>query len=232
MDAPQDHSFISLIDKFSRKLGVKYILNGYNVSTEVVADPHSWFKGAGPTGDSTYMKDVIRKHCDIKIKKYTFTNGFKHKVWIPYVLGVKTVQPLNLVPITKKLMEETLVKEYDYQLYGQKHFEDLLTKFLEGYWSPTRFGEDIRKAQLSSLIITGQMTRDEALRILEHPSLSEVESKELFSEVARRLEISEEALRAFHEMPECTTHYKSQAWVYQLGIKFFTWLGIEKRIRR
>lgn len=232
LDAPQDHAFIALIDKFSRKLGVKYILNGYNISTEVVADPHSWFRGAGPTGDSVYMKDVIRKHCDIKIKNYTFTNGFKHKVWIPYILGVKTLKPLNLVPISKKEMEETLVNEYGYQLYGQKHFEDLLTKFLEGYWSPTRFGEDIRKAQLSSLIITGQMTREEALKILENPPLSEENSRELFKEVAKRLEVSEEKLMEFHEMPECTTRYRSQSQLYKYGIKLFTWLGIEKRIRR
>lgn len=232
LDAPQDHSFIALIDKYSLSLGVKYILNGYNVCTEVVADPHSWFRGAGPTGDSTYMKDVIKKHCDIKIKKYTFTNGFKHKVWIPYVLGVKTIKPLNLIPITKQIMVDTLVKEYGFQPYGQKHFEDLLTKFLEGYWSPTRFGEDIRRAQLSSLVITGQMSRDEALEILKTPPLSEEESRTLFSEVARRLKITEDELMKFHDMPECTTHYKSQAWVYQLGIRLFTWLGIEKRIRK
>lgn len=232
LDAPQDHAFISLIDKYSLKLGVKYILNGYNVSTEIVADPHSWFKGAGPTGDSTYMKDVVRKHCDIKIKHYTYTNGFKHKVWIPYILGVKTIKPLNLIPFTKKQMVETLVNEYDYQPYGQKHFEDLLTKFLEGYWLPTRFGHDIRRAQLASLVITGQMTRDEALEILKNPPLTEEESKELFIEVAKRLKISEEELMKYHKMPMCTEHYKSQAWIYNLGVKIFTWLGIEKRIRK
>lgn len=61
LDAPQDHSFISLIDTYSRELGVKYIMNGYNISTEIVADPASWGKDGGPTGDSTYMKDVIKK---------------------------------------------------------------------------------------------------------------------------------------------------------------------------
>ena len=66
---------------------------------------------------------------------------------------------LNYVPFTKKEMISTLEKEYGYEAYKQKHFEYLLTKFLEGYWLPTRFGYDIRKAQLSSLVITGQMTR-------------------------------------------------------------------------
>lgn len=232
LDAPQDHAFIALIDKYSRKLGVKYILNGYNISTEIIADPASWEKGSGPTGDGTYMRDVIKKYCAIPIKKYTFTNGIKHKVIIPYFYGVKTIKPLNLVPITRKQMIEVLSEEYDYIPYGQKHFEDLLTKFLEGWWTPTRFGHDIRRAQLSSLVVTGQMSRDEALETLEHSPLSEEESRKLFEEVARRLEITEEELMAFHKLPECTEKFRSQKKIYNMGIRLFEMIGLEKRIRK
>ncbi len=232
LDAPQDHAFIALIDKLACKLGVKYILNGYNISTEVVSNPKSWDKGAGYSGDGTYIKDVLRHWCDIPIKKYTFTSGFKHKVWIPYVLGVKTLKPLNLVSVTKKQMVDTLAAEYGYMPYGQKHFEDQLTKFLEGYWLPTRFGYDIRKAQLSSLVTTGQMTRDEALEILKNPPLSDEESKDLFKQIADKLEISEEELKKYHEMEVPNIKYKSQEWLYSMGIKFFTLLGVEKRIRK
>lgn len=232
LDAPQDHAFIALIDRFSRELGVKYIMNGYNICTEIVADPVSWTSDGGPTGDGTYMKDVIKKYCNIPIKKYTFTNGFKHKFWIPYVLGVKTLKPLNLVEFTKKDMVDTLVKEYGYEPYGQKHFEDLLTKFLEGYWMPKRFGHDIRRAQLSSLVLTGQMTRDEALKILEQPPVTEEEGQAMFKEVAKRLEISEEELQKFFEMPKCTEKFKSQEKLYNFGIRLYEWLGIEKRIRK
>ena len=232
LDAPQDHAFIALIDRFSRELGVKYIMNGYNISTEIVADPVSWTNDGGPTGDSTYMKDVIKKYCRIPIKNYTFTNGFKHKFWIPYVLGVKTLKPLNLVPVTRQQMIDTLVSNYDYEPYGQKHFEDLLTKFLEGYWMPKRFGHDIRRAQLSSLVVTGQMTRDEALKILEQPPITEEEGKAMFKEVAKRLEISEEELQKYFDMPKCTEKFKSQEKLYNLGVKLYEWLGIEKRIRK
>lgn len=232
LDAPQDHAFIALIDRFSRELGVKYILNGYNICTEIVADPVSWTSDGGPTGDGTYMKDVIKKYCKIPIKKYTFTNGFKHKFWIPYVLGVKTLKPLNLVEFTKKQMVDTLVNEYGYEPYGQKHFEDLLTKFLEGYWMPKRFGHDIRRAQLSSLVVTGQMTREEALKILEQPPITEEEGKAMFKEVAERLEISEEELQKYFEMPKCTEKFKSQEKLYNFGIRLYEWLGIEKRIRK
>jgi len=139
---------------------------------------------------------------------------------------------LNLVEFTRESMIKTLADEYGYVPYGQKHFEDLITKFLEGWWQPTRFGHDIRRAQLSSLVVTGQMSRDEALKILEQPPLTEEESKELFSEVARRLQISEEELMKFHEMPECTEKFKSQEKLYGFGIKLYEKLGLEKRIRK
>lgn len=232
LDAPQDHAFIAVIDRYSRELGVKYILNGYNIATEIIADPASWGKGAGPTGDGTYMKDVIKKHCSVPVRDYTFTNGFKHKFWVPYVLGVKTVKPLNLVPVTKKEMIDTLSREYGYVPYGQKHFEDLITKFLEGWWQPTRFGHDLRRAWLSSLVVTGQMEREDALKELEEPPLSEEEGKALFSEVAKKLEITEAELMAFHELPMCTEKFRSQEKLYNFGIRLYEKLGLEKRIRK
>lgn len=232
LDAPQDHAFISLIDKYSQELGVKYILNGYNIATEVIADPESWERGSGPTGDGTYMKDVIKKYCSIPIKNYVFTNGIKHKFWIPYIKGVKTVKPLNFVEITKDEMVKALAENYGYEPYGQKHFEDLLTKFLEGWWQPTRFGHDMRRAQLSSLVVTGQMSREDALEILENPPLSEEESRKLLAEVAKRLEISEEELMTYHKLPECTEKFKSQEKLYNMGIRLYEILGIEKRIRK
>ena len=232
LDAPQDHAFIAQVDKFSEKLGVKYILNGYNICTEIIANPASWYEGAGPTADKTYIKDVMKKHGGFKTKNYVYTTGFKHKFWLPYVKGVKTLQLLNYVPFTKKEMIDTLVNEYGYEPYKQKHFEDLLTKFLEGWWLPTRFGYDIRKAQLSSLVVTGQMSREEALEILKTSPLSEEESKELFSQVAEKLKISEEELMSYYNLPKKYLKYRNNEWAFKIGIKLYTILGLDRRIRQ
>lgn len=232
LDAPQDHAFIAQVDKFSEKLGVKYILNGYNISTEIVANPASWYDGAGPTADKTYLKDVMRKHGGFKTKNYVYTTGFRHKFWLPYVKGVKTVHLLNYIPFTKKEMIETLSNEYGYEAYKQKHFEDLLTKFIEGWWLPTRFAYDIRKAQLSSLVVTGQMTRDEALEILKTTPLTEEEAKDLFTQVANKLQISEEELMSYHELPKKYIKYRNNSWAFNIGIKLYTVLGLDKRIRQ
>lgn len=231
LDAPQDHAFIALVDKYSRKLGIKYILNGYNISTEIIADPVSWEKGSGPTGDGTFIKDVVRKYCRIPIRHYEFTSGIRHKFINPYIKGIKTIKPLNLVEFTRESMEETLKREYEYEPYGQKHFENMLTKFLEGWWQPTRFGHDMRRAQLSSLVMTGQLKREEALIILEQPPLNDKEVRQLTWGVARRLNISVEQLMDLHEMPYCKEKFKSQERIYRLGILLYEKLGLEKRIR-
>lgn len=231
LDAPQDHAFIALIDKYSKKLGVKYILNGYNISTEIIADPASWSDGY-QTGDHKFMKDVVKKYCRIPIKDYAFTTGFRHKFVNPYIKHIKTIKPLNLVPITRQKMIDTLSREYGYEPYGQKHFEDLITKFLEGYWVPTKFGHDIRRAQLSSLVVTGQISREEALKELENPPLSDNESKELFSNVAEKLSITEQELLNYYNLPRCSEKFKNQNKIYNFGIKLFEFLGIEKRIRK
>lgn len=232
LDAPQDHAFIAMVDRFANEIGVKYILNGYNIATEVVANPKSWYVGAGPTADKTYIKDVLKKHGNVKTKDYTYTTGFRHKFVLPYLKGVKTLQLLNYVPLTKQQMINTLGKEYGYEPYGQKHFEDLLTKFLEGWWCTTRFGCDIRIAWLSSLIITGQMTREEALKILDQPPLAEQDAMDLFKQVANKLQISEEELMRYHDMPHEIRKYKNNSWAFKLGIKIYTLLGLDRRIRK
>lgn len=232
LDAPQDHAFIAQVDRFAEKLDIKYILNGYNISTEIVANPSSWNDGAGPSADKTYIKDVLRKNGGYKTKNYVYTSGFKHKFWLPYVKGVKTLTLLNYVPFTKNEMIDILQREYGYEAYKQKHFEDLLTKFIEGWWLPTRFGYDIRKAQLSSLVTTGQMTRDEALEILKNPPLTEDESMDLFRQVAQKLEISEEELMSYHDMPKVYKKYRNNSWAFKLGIRIYSFFGLDKRIRQ
>lgn len=97
---------------------------------------------------------------------------------------------------------------------------------------PKRFGHDIRRAQLSSLVVTGQMTRDEALEILKQPPVTEEEEKYLFKEVAKRLEIQEKELKEYFEMPKCSEKFDSQDKIYNFGIRLYEWLGLEKRIRK
>lgn len=230
LDTPQDNAFVAVLDNYALKYNIKYILNGGNISTEVIVNPNSWsYWGT----DLKHNKDIIKKFGTVEMKDYPFTSVLKRKVYMPYIKGVKVVKLLNYIPYIKKEAEALLVNEYDWKPYQQKHFEDILTKFLEGYWLPMRFGYDVRRPQFSSLILTGQMTREEALEELQEPALSADEAAALFNLVASKLEITEDELKAYLKMPlKSYKDYKNQAYLFSLGATFLRWLKVDKLIRK
>ncbi|TGL37113.1 hypothetical protein EHQ49_12725 [Leptospira perdikensis] len=113
---------------------------------------------------------------------------------------MKVLKPLNFMPYTKKIATDLLEKEYGWKSYGQKHFESRFTRFYEGYWLPTRFNFDVRRNQLSSLILTNQMTREEALEILSKPAYDSETIKQDFEFIASKLGISADELDHYHKM--------------------------------
>ena len=57
----------------------------------------------------------------------------------------------------------TLEDELGWRYYGGKHYESVFTKFYQAYVLPNKFHIDKRRAHLSNLICSGQMTKDAAL---------------------------------------------------------------------
>lgn len=144
---------------------------------------------------------------------------------MPYIKGVKIVKPLNLIPYVLKDVQYLLETEYGWEPYPQKHFESMITKFIEGYWLPKRFNYDVRRHQLSSLVVTGQMTREEALDKVKTLTLNDEEAKQLFSDVAGKLEISEAELHSYMDMPLWENHYKNSQGIYNFGKRYSAYLA-------
>lgn len=235
LDIPQDHAFVNMVEQFAVDNNIKYILNGENISTEVFTNPAYWDSVyGGGTTDDVFIKDVINKFSPAPLKNYKLTNSYRRKLWLPYVKGVKVVKPLNLIPYDYEAIKKTLFDEYGYIAYPQKHFESLITKFLEAWWYPLRFDYDVRKHQLSSLVVTGQMTREEALDRLSKPSITEDEAREMFKQVADFLKISEEELQFYLDMPlvKGDAYKHGSSWFIKLGVKIMFLLGKEKRVRK
>lgn len=235
LDIPQDHAFVQMVEQFAVDNDIKYILNGENISTEAYTNPAYWStQYGGGTTDMVFIKDVLKKHSRCPLRKYQFTNTYKRKIWLPYIKGVKVVKPLNLIPYDYETIKKTLFEEYGYIAYPQKHFESLITKFLEGWWYPKRFGYDVRNHQLSSLVVTGQITRNQALERLAKPSVSEEEGREMFKQVADFLCISESELQSYLDMPlvKGSDYKHGSSWLINLGVKFMFALGKEKRVRK
>ena len=126
-----------------------------------------------------------------------------------------------------------LEKEYGWKPYPQKHFESRFTKFYEGYWLTERFGFDTRKVQYSSLILTGQMTRAEALEKLKKPAYDPATIDDEFNYIATKLGITPNELRQYFTMPKkYYWDYKNQKSIFNFGAKILNLIGAERAIRR
>lgn len=230
IDIPQDHAFIATLYNYAYKHDIKYILNGGNISTECVRNPMEFlYYGT----DMTHLKDIMRRFSTVKMRTYPFSSVFKHKIYLRYIKKIQVVRPLDLIPYHKAEALALLEYEYGWTPYPQKHFESQFTRFFEGYWLPERFGFDTRRVQFSSLILTGQMSRDEALEAMKSPAYNPDTIEEEFNAIAEKLGITADELRGYFNMPKrFYWDYKNQEFIFNLGAKVLKLLGIEKSVKR
>ena len=230
IDSPQDHAIFAMMYKFANQHGVKSILTGGNYSTECVRNPLEWMYYQT---DSTQLKDIHKKHGTRPLKTFPITNILWHKVYLPYVKRLKLYRPLDLMPYVKDKAVKVLVDKFGFQTYPQKHFESRFTRFYEGYWLPKKFGYDTRRVQFSSLILTNQMTRDEALEKLQSLAIEGASVRREFEYVANKLGISVSELQSYLEAENLSFRdYRSQQMIYDIGARVARLVGIERGGKR
>lgn len=226
IDLAQDHAFVATLYNFANEHRIKYILNGGNISTEVVRYPIQYYYYGT---DMIHIRDILRRFGTIPMRTYPFSSIYRHKIYLRYIRRVKMVRPLNYLPYTKSTALEVLQREYGWRPYPQKHFESRFTRFFEGYWLLTRFGFDVRRVQFSSLILTGQMTRDEALAGLEKLPFDPETIHQDFEYVATKLGITTDELRGYLAMPKrFYWDYGNQKTLFGTGARIMAALGLDR----
>lgn len=230
-DLPQDGAFFSGLYKFARQHRIKYVLTGANYSTECCREPEEW--GGYPGIDKTLFKDIHRRFGQRKLETFPLVDIFVYKVFYQKVLGMQIVKPLNLVPYIKKDAEAELERRFGWKSFKHKHHESRFTRFYEDYWMPRKFGYHKRRAHFSSLILTGQMTREEALDRLSRPELDENFLKQEFEYVANKLDLTVQELQTIFEGQNRTYNdYKNKRWAIGLGARAMQMMGMERRLFR
>jgi N-acetyl sugar amidotransferase len=225
IDTPQDHAFFATMYRFAEKHDIKYILTGANYSTECIRNPREWMYYQS---DSVQLRDIHRKFGTRPLTSFPTMSILRHKLYLPFIKGIKVVKPLNYVPYDKASAIDLLKSEFGWQSYPQKHFESRFTRFYEGYWLREKFGYDTRRVQFSSLILTGQMSREDALARLAVPPLSKDEIAREFDFVATKLKISNAELQSYFDAPNKTYRdYRSQMALYDIGAKAMQLVGLE-----
>ncbi len=230
-DLPQDAAFFSSLYKFARKYRIKYIITGSNYSTECCREPEAW---GGYLGiDKVLFSDIHKRFGKLELKSFPLVDIFVYKVFYQKILGMKVVMPLNLVPFVKKDAEAELERRFGWQKFLHKHHESRFTRFYEDYWLPRKFGYHKRRAHFSSLIMTGQMTRDQALARISRTEMDEHFLTQEFEYMANKLGLSVAELQTiFKGENKSYRDYKNKRWAIGLGTNLLRMLGLEKRFFR
>jgi len=227
IDIPQDMAFIGVLYEFARKNNIKYILNGGNISTESVALPVELLYWGT---DMSQISDILGRFGTLPMNSYPFSSVFYHKIFLKYVRGVSVVKPLNFINYIKSNAINELVDIYGWKQFRQKHFESRFTRFFEGYWLVGRFGYDVRRAQLTSLILTEQMTRDQALEILQAPPLESSFIEQEIEFISTKLGITKSELDFYYKMEKRSyKDYKNQKFIFDFGEKVLSFLEGTRR---
>lgn len=161
---PQDNILLAHIYKYTRKYGIRYFLTGGNFSLESILQK-------GNTYTSLDVKNIkaIHEKFGSKPMNNLLLLSERRRVIDRFFYGIKTIRPLNYINYNKERAIEELMKFCDFDYYESKHLENTLTKVIQLYWLYHKFGVDKRKSHLSSLIISEQISRDDALVEMKKP---------------------------------------------------------------
>jgi aminotransferase len=189
LDIPQDHVFVTSVLKTGKELGIRTVFSGSNLSTESVL-PAQWGYDAL---DGKHIQEVWKRFGDTTSLNLPIESVFRIKAKMR--LGRPRIYaPLDWLAYDRNSAVDYLSSTFGWKDYGIKHYESRWTRFFQSYVLPYRFGYDKRKAHLSSRVLSGEITRDEALQSLERPLYEVSQRRSDFEYVARKLGISEAEL--------------------------------------
>ena len=196
IEVVSDHAIFATMYKLAREKNIGYIISGTNIVTEYIMPP-GWLYSKM---DFANLRDIHSQYGKVKLKTYP-TFDFKKYLYYSALLRLTPISILNYVPYNKQEVKELIKKELDWRDYGGKHYESIFTKFYQAYILPEKFRIDKRKAHLSTLICSGQLTKEEALRELEQPLYPPAELAADKEYVLKKLGLSEGEFTAIMKMP-------------------------------
>ncbi|MFC5758750.1 N-acetyl sugar amidotransferase [Rhizobium sp. GCM10022189] len=203
-DIPQDHAFFSTLYRTAAKFGIRHFLSGVNFASESVVPPGFGY----PSIDGTHANAIQKRFGTTTLSTYPFMS-FPEYIWMTRVRKQLTIhRPLNYFDYDKEKAQQELRREYGWREYGSKHSESRFTKFYQDIYLPAKFNFDKRRLHLSSLIVAGQMTRDDALAEIAKPIIPEREARRETKFIAKKLGLSEQQLQNYIASPPIPhTHY-------------------------
>ena len=225
-DTPQDHAIFAGLYNYAVKHGIQYVLTGANSATECIRSPVEWVY----MNDLKMIRDIHHKFGTRPLKTFPLCGMVKYRVYYPIFKGMKRVAPLDMVEYNKEKVKLFLQERFGWQPYENKHYENVFTRFYEGYYLPHKFGYDKRKCYFSNEILAGTMTREEALAELEQPPYDPQQMEEDKAYIAKKLGLTVEEFQTIIDGENKTFRDYRNSWgLIQFGTVLLRALGVEKK---
>lgn len=214
-DIPQDHAFLTTLYRTALKFGIRYFLNGVNFSGEC-AIPRHW---GYPAADGCHLRAIHKLFGTQPLKTFPIMSLAEYVWHTRLARSLRILRPLDFVPYNKKLAKRQLIDTYGWRDYGGKHHESRFTQFYQEVYLPSRYGFDKRRLHLSSLIIAGELSREEALRELNKPVCDPAEARHQLRFVAKKLGLTVGELQALiDQRPVRHEQYPNRRRLIRLGL--------------
>lgn len=198
-EIPTDHAINAILYEVALKKHIKYIIDGANVETEMIV-PKQWSYGYS---DWKYIKEIHKRFGKKKIKTFPHYGRYK-RYFYKKASCIERVSILNYIPYNKEKVKAKLISELGWKDYGAKHEESFYTKFYQNYILPQKFGYDKRRMHLSTMIVSGQITREQALEELKVNNYTEKEAARDRRYLCEKMQISEEEFQRIMDAPKRT----------------------------
>lgn len=231
-DIPQDHVFMAALMRTARKEKINHIISGHNYVTEYVL-PVSW---GFPSEDLVHIRDVHKRTSNLRLSLLPVWSHVQKSI-ADYLFVIKKHRFLNYISYNKSDAKRTIEDKLKWRDYGGKHFESLFTRFFQSYYLPMTFGYDKRRAHLSNLVISGQITRDQALAEMEKPPYDERTIQNDIDYIKRKLEFTDEEFElVMHGPRQRHQDYKTQKssmWsIFKCDVLLRKFYGTRMRLKR
>ncbi|MEO8464175.1 MAG: N-acetyl sugar amidotransferase [Gammaproteobacteria bacterium] len=206
-----DHAIMALLFRTASNEGVKYVISGGNIATESVM-PESWMYD---NRDLRHITAINRLFGEKRIRSLPRCSLARYFYYF-FIRRIKYVPILNYVTYDKQAAKKLIQEKLGWRDYGGKHYESIFTRFFQAYFLPRRFNIDKRRAHLSSLILAGQISREEALLDVEKP-LHDAETERSDLEFFRKkMRLSEKEFSEIMNIPKRTHRdYPSNRFVFE-----------------
>jgi len=196
LEVPTDHAIYATWLKLANQYNIKYVLNGNNYLTESIM-PSAWIYNKT---DAVNLTNIHKRYGAIKLKTYPFVSPLK-QAFYANLLKLQVVKPLNLIHFNKENAKKKLMQEFGWVDYGGKHYESFYTKFYQAFILPEKFFIDKRKAHLSNLVLSKEITKQQAVDVLSMPLYSDAELRADKEYFLKKMGLSESFLEEYIKAP-------------------------------